>query len=351
VYTVGNGSGGLLSTGNNVFLREYTPTGSLVQSIAMPSDFIASGLATSEGQVTVSPNGRYLSITGFQTAVGGSLSLTSTTSLAVPRSVLVFDNLNATYSRTNLTDFASFNQPRSAVTTNGTDIWVGGGAGGVRYTTAGSTTSTGLTPTLGSVRTVNIFNGQLYTTATSGANRLVTVGTGTPTSGSQTVTNLPGIPTTGSPMGYFFADLNAGVAGVDTLYIADEATGLSKYSLVGGTWVANGTIGGDDEDYRGLTATVSGSTVTLYTTRLGGATAAGGGELVSIVDTAGYNATITENLTVIASAANNTAFRGLGIVTVSPIPEPGTVLAFAAGALGLGRYARRKFRKAAAPAA
>ena len=36
VYRVGDGSGSLVNTGNAVFLDEYTTSGTLVQSIAMP---------------------------------------------------------------------------------------------------------------------------------------------------------------------------------------------------------------------------------------------------------------------------------------------------------------------------
>ena len=36
VYRVGTGSGALVNTGNAVFLDEYSPGGSLVQSLALP---------------------------------------------------------------------------------------------------------------------------------------------------------------------------------------------------------------------------------------------------------------------------------------------------------------------------
>ena len=40
--------------------------------------------------------------------------------------------------------------------------------------------------------------------------------------------------------------------------------------LVAGTWTLNGTIGVDADDYRGITGSVSGTTVTLYCTIKGG---------------------------------------------------------------------------------
>ena len=77
--------------------------------------------------------------------------------------------------------------------------------------------------------------------------------------------------------------------GADTLYVADESFGVAKYSLVAGSWVANGTVGAGADAYRGITGTTSGTTVTLFATRKGGSTATGGGELVAIVDASGYN--------------------------------------------------------------
>ena len=56
IYRVGDGSGSLVNTGNPVFLDEYTPTGTLVQSIALPTAtaganhrLIASGTAKTNG--------------------------------------------------------------------------------------------------------------------------------------------------------------------------------------------------------------------------------------------------------------------------------------------------------------
>jgi hypothetical protein len=145
-------------------------------------------------------------------------------------------------------DVASGQSIRSAFTTNGTDIWVGGSSGGniatttaatnptltsgVHYTTKGSTTSTVLTAGNTNQRILNGFNGQLYmssngaTSQTTGVTfrGVATVGTGFPTSGGPTlpVTQLPGFSVATSPTpalenadDYWFADAN-------TLYIADQ---------------------------------------------------------------------------------------------------------------------------------
>ena len=102
------------------------------------------------------------------------------------------------------------------------------------------------------------------------------------------------------------------------LYVAsDDAAGITKYSLLVNSWVANGTVGAAADAYRGLTTVVSGGTVSLYATRKGGSAAAGGGELVSLVDASGYNGAFSGTPTLLVTAAANTAFRG---VALAPTP-------------------------------
>jgi hypothetical protein len=336
VYRVGDGSAALSNASTAVFLDEYTPAGVLVQSIALPTTagtaLTASGTASSEGLITVSPDGKYLSLTGYS-AAPGTASINGTASATTPRTVGVLDTTSTTnaVSYTFLTDAATGNNIRSAVTTNGTDLYVAGAAGGVRYATAGSTTSTQLSTTLTNLRQINIVGGQLYTTTSSGtAVRLGTVGSGTPTTSGQTITNLPGFPaSTGSPYGFFFADLD-GTAGVDTVYVADDTTttgGIQKYSLVGGSWTLNNTIVGNS--IRGLTGVQTATGVTLYAS-------GNGNTLYSLTDTAGFNANDNGALTSIATAATNTAFRGI----VAVVPEPTSLAAL--GLIGAAALRRRR---------
>ena len=161
-----------------------------------------------------------------------------------------------------------------------------------------------------------------HTSANSAGFRVGSVGTGLPTTGGQTFTNLPGVPaSTGSIYGFFLADLDASVAGVDTLYYADDSNtagvgGIAKYSLVNGTWTSNGLVGNFSDSYRGLTATVSGTTVSVFATRKGGSTGTGGGELVSLVDSTGYNGSLTGTPTLLATAGTNQSFRGVALAPV-----------------------------------
>src|SRR5262249_6795146 len=115
---------------------------------------------------------------------------------------------------------------------------------------------------------------------------------------------------------------SSSVAGVDTLYVADDGAGLQKYSLVGGNWTANGTVGTGAEAYRGLTATGSGTTGTLYAVRKGGSTATRGGRVVSPVGSSGYNGAFSGTPTLLATAAANPSFRGVAFAPVSSDTTP-----------------------------
>ena len=333
IYRIGDGASSLVNTGNPVFLDEYTPAGSLVQSVALPTTvsgankrLVSSGTATSEGLLTRSADGQYLILTGYDVTPPHTGSLSSATGATVNRVIGRVNAAGTVDTSTALADYASGNNPRSAVSSDGTKLWMAGGTGGVRFATLGATTSSDVSTTVTNLRQLGIAGGQLFVTTSSGsAVRLGTVGTGLPETTGQTITNLTGIPTSGSPYAYFFADLDAGVAGVDTVYIADDTNaagtgGIRKFSLVGGTWTANGIAGTHSDSYRGLMGVVNAGTVTLYATRKGGSAAAGGGELVNFVDATGYNATITATPTLLATAAANTAFRGVALAPVE-IPQ------------------------------
>lgn len=316
VCRVGNGGAALTSAATPAFLDEYTTSGAFVRTLALPTAaagankmITAAGTSTSEGFLTRSTDKKYLMVTGYDAAVG--TAAVATTSGATFNRVVgridVNSNIDAT---TALPDYATGGNPRSAFSTNGTAIWVGGSTGGVRYTTLGATTSTQLSTTSTNIRVVNIFDGQLYISSGGGTIRVATVGTGTPTTAGEVITNLPGTPATGSPYGFFFADLSPAVSGVDVLYVADDAAGIIKYSLVGGTWTSNGTVAGLS---RGLTGIISGNSVTLFATS---ATST----LTSITDVSGYNAAFTGSQTTLATAATNTAFRGVALA-----PEAGVL--------------------------
>ena len=340
IYRVGNGTNPLSTSGALVFLDEYHTSGTFVQTISLPEDspgvigLVASSTNVAEGLLTRSISGRYLALTGFKAAVTAT-DLPSSVASSVSRSVGTATWDGVVSVTTALQNFSSGTSPRSALTSDNGSFWVSGGSGGLHLATLGATSSTQLTASLpASLRQIQAFGGQLYVSINSGTLRLATVGTGLPVTSGQTFTNLPGISSTNStsPYGFFLADLSTAVAGNDTLYIADDSLGLQKFSLVSGTWTANGSVGTDADDYRGLTATVNGTSVTLFATIKGGAGATGGGQLVKLTDTSGYNATISGTPAVLATAATNTAFRG---VAFAPYNLPDLTVDLAAPATAL----------------
>ena len=330
VARVGDGTAALTGSATAVFLLEYTPAGTLVQTIALPSTatlpqraLTASGTSTSELGLTRSADGRYLILTGYD-AAPGLASITGTASSATPRVIGRIAPDGSFDTSTAIGDAFSATSIRSAASADGTSFYALGGNSGVRYlpfanAATGTTVQLNTSPT--NTRVVNIFDGNLYITSGSGTNIGVNqVGTGLPTTSGQTVALLPGLPAggIGSPYAFYFADLSSSVAGVDVVYVVYDGTttsGIQKYSLVSGSWVSNGTIGSGTA-LRGLTAAVAGGTVSLYATS--------GTSLYALADNAGYNAApSTATLpTAIVTAAINTALRGLALAPVGAAATP-----------------------------
>ncbi len=256
ISQIGTGSAGLTSAATATFLLEYTPAGGFVQTIALPTAVVGnnrrltnSGTATSEGQLGRSIDGKFLTLCGYD-ADTGTTAIAATTSAAVNRVVGVVA-ANGTIDTTTAfnMDFNTGN-PRSAISTDGVNLWIGGtgsgtgstATGGIRYATTGSTASTRLTDLPTNVRVTNIFDGQLYISSASGAFQGVSmVGVGLPTTGGQTTTLIAGATSAGpSAYDFFFADST-------TLYVADDRSvatggGIQKWTFDGSVWTLTYTL-------------------------------------------------------------------------------------------------------------
>jgi hypothetical protein len=334
VVRIGNGAAALTNAATPTFLDEYTPAGTLVRTITLPDTganaFTNAGTSTSEGFITRSTDGQFLTFTGYN-APAGTAAVAGTASATTNRVVarVGFDGVpdvstrfNAAYSGSNI---------RSAVTTNGTDIWASGtgtqgGTNYIQFGTTGAGTQISTAPT--NTRVVTIANGQLYTSSASSPTiGINAVGTGTPTTAGQTTTLLPGFPgaTAGSShYDFVFADPN-------TLYVADDRTvaggGIQKWTLSGGNWSLQYSTLAGTAGVRGLTALGVGPALTLFGTTTDG-------RLVSALDTGAAFTFAT-----LAMAPTNTAFRG---VELAPVPEPAFVLTVGAVGLALLRWRRSK---------
>lgn len=338
VSRFGDGSGALSNAATATFLDEYTPAGVFVQTIAMPTAVSGnnrrltnSGTATSEGALTLSTDGRFLSLMGYNAALGTS-NVPTTASSVNNRVVGLVDWNGLIDTTTALTDAYSgtstvSGNPRSAVTDGSGNFWLAGTGQtnpAVRFTTLGSTSSTQLnTSAPTNTRVANIFNGQLYVSSASGAFQGVgTVGSGLPTTGGQSLALLPGFPTASGPSPYDFW-----FASASTLYVADDRTngsgGLQKWVFGGSTWSLAYTLAVTaNTGCRGLTGTFSGDDPVLFATT-------SDSKLVKVTDLGAGSP-----FTLLATAGTNTAFRG---VDFTPAPEPASVFLLSLAGLWLRR--------------
>jgi hypothetical protein len=345
VVRTGTGTA-LTSAAAPVFLDQYNPTTGAFDGtvVTMPTAENGSqkiltlgGSAASEGQMNLSPDGKYLALVGYDATVG-TASPSAQTAAVINRVVGVIGASGTVDTSTALTDFANANNARSAITSNGTNIYVVGAdssTGGIKFTTLGSTTSTDLSGTaLKNARGVQIDNGQLYLSTAktvTGTANVDTVGAGLPTTGTQTLAALSGVSTltTNDPDSFYLTNVSGGSA-PDTLYIADDLQGIVKYSLVAGTWTQEGIIGTAASAYADITGSTTGSTVTLYATRK--SATAGEFDIVSVVDSSGLGAAVSSStpINVVATSAANESFRGIAFAPTSGVVAGATHFAVTA---------------------
>lgn len=352
IVVVRVGDGNPVSGTAPMFLDEYTPAGTLVQSVALPTTDNGSNLRISTtfsrgfmSFLTLSPNKQFLSLVGWTASPGTSTSGINSTS--TNRTIARVDYNGVVNSSTSIlgSDIGGTGSPVSAITDDGTRFWVShesSSGGGIRYSLLGQSSSSVIYP--GSqISTLSIDNAQLYS---SFLDRPAIVSGGLPTTGPQTVTPLPGIDEGfGTTAQLFFADLNPSIPGFDVIYMAENSDyGISKFSYDQATssWVLNGTIGAEADQYRGITGVVNGTSVTLYCTR--GIPDIGSlpGALITLTDNTGHTVTpnsFTGTPTVVVTPGPNTAFKGVAMAPQPPSISLSTKV-FLQGAYntGLGRH-------------
>jgi len=322
VVRVGTGTGALGSGATAAFVEERRLDGSVVATVALPTAaagsnhmLTMSGSATSDGCLSLSADGHYLAVAGYDATVGTATVVSSTNNRVAGR----IDAAGVVDTSTFFPTANNGNNARGAATTDGSEFWIAGAGGttngGVWYNMLGSAgTETRVVSTPNNVRCVGIFNNQLFGSSGSGAfANVFTIGFGTPTTMNQTATSL--MTATGSPNGFALFDLNSGVAGLDTLYVADDAAGLQKWTLVpsdggsGNTWILATTLNiSGNTGFRGVAGYVAGGVVTLMAST---AEASPNRLVVFVNDGAG---------TVVGNAATNTIFRGVAVSPHFPAP-------------------------------
>jgi hypothetical protein len=313
----GDGSAALTSAGTPIFIQEYTPTGELVQTKTLPNAFprptgnpynaLDSGSATSNGQLSRSADGRFICVPAYN-GTNGESGIAGSSSATIVRVIGLLDGSGAV-DTSRAAAILTGNNYRSVTSSDGTNFWAVGQPGLV-YFQPGVATNVLLTSNL---RSVKIFNNQLFVCTGSGTTGVQSVGTGLPTNGTQTATQVITVGGA-SPSPYNF-EFNPGF---NVAYVADDrnnvAGGVIKYTNNGTAWVSNYTfsVGGAVNGARGIAVDWSGANPVIYATTA----ETSASRLVKIVDT-GAAATATT----IATAPVNTAFRGLAFA-----PTSGTVL-------------------------
>lgn len=331
VVRVGSPDSSLPAGSSPVFLEEFNPMGKLLQTIPISYEGVnkltLGGRSVTEGLLKRSANGMYLTLGGYNLEPG--ISSPTSTSTAADRviariSPLGMIDLSNKLPVDSLYPNASF---RAVVSNDGNQFWTAGGTQGLRYFTQGSIQTTLISNTVTNMRSVNIQNGNLFLSHGSGLvnTRLMQVGVGLPDTPGIVATPLPGLPiSSSSGCDFFFADLSSEVPGPDVLYLADDLSGLRKYSLVEGVWVLNSITGTGGDQFRGLAGIQIPNGAILYATIRAGNQSMGGGQLAKIVDFQGYNQPMIANIDVLAQAVTNTGFRGLALSPYNTAPSANT---------------------------
>lgn len=329
VTRFGDGSAALSNASTAVFLDDFSLAGSILNTNALPTAasganhaLNASGTATSEGQIQLSGDGQYLTVTGYDVTLGTTGANSSVASGGANQRAIGRVAMDGTIdSTTGLGTNYSAGNPRSAYTTNGTDYWTTGSNTGMVYSTLGGGTTNVVFSTTTNLRVVSSFGGDLYYSTGSGTGTHgVYKISGQPTSGPVTATAL--FQNALSPYDFFFKDAN-------TLYVADDSSvasggGVQKYTQSGGIWTLAYTSGGGS--VRSLA--YDGTNIYAVTTT---------NTLVSLTDTgsafSAYN--------VLATAGTNTAFRGVEFIPQA-VPEPASLAVLGLGVVALIRRRRSK---------
>jgi MYXO-CTERM domain-containing protein len=319
IYRVGTGSGGLGSAATAVFLDEYSPLGTLVQSIALPTtgsaELTAVGNDATEGIITASQNGPVFNFTGYR-ADAGAANPSASAPGTVNRVIGTVGLNGVPITSTALTDASG--TIRSAGSTDGSSLFYVGTSSGLLYYGSPSGASTGTLIDSRSSRQALVGGNTLFASGTAAGSTSKVLNYGTMPTGATTGTPVIATTLTDTVNGFALFDLSSSVAGPDTLYALSTAgTGkVYKYTFNGTSWAASGSIASNGaQDISGI---VSGTNVDLFLTS--------GTKLYSEIDPSGFNANITGSLTTLATASANEGFRGVAYIPEpTTVPEPSTV--------------------------
>ena len=304
VLRLGNGTETLSSSGNTVYIDQYSTNGFFLTSVALPNNantaILLSGVASSEGGLTRSLDRTVLTIAGYRTNLGAlSSSLSSTLGTAVPREVATLDAFGNYYLFQYSSSLYSASNIRCAATDGTNGFWTAGGNLGTFYLSPGNDPAI-VQSVIANTRYVKAINGALYFSTQAGTPGIYTFPEGLPRGG--TATNL--LVGTGSSSQIAGFDLNSTAT---VAYVADQrstAGGIQKWVNSAGAWSLAYTFSTGAGAYA-VAVDFSGASPIIYA--ITGESVSN--RMVLIVDS---NATAV--VTTIAVAGANRYFRGLDFV-------------------------------------
>jgi hypothetical protein len=305
------------TTVNVVEIDKVTANQSAIQTITIAgtgSDAIrVSGSASSTLYAANSNDGTLFCFTGHN-----NTNTSSNANTLNPRAVVTVNHSGSATIATTYTG-TSGNQTRCATTLNNTNFYIADQGG---QFTNGATSSS---PT-GNLRGIKAFGGTVYVGLQSSTAGIIEVSTTSAITGG-TITGLPGLSNNSTFQDFFLISSGDNGSTFDVLYITRNTSAtagtVAKFSLVSGTWTANGTYTTTFGGF-GIAAEKSGSGADLFVTSGNGATAAN--TVRKLVDAAGYNSTINiTSTTTLYTAAAGTTIKGIAFAPKAPATPEITV--------------------------
>lgn len=289
-----------------------------VQTIDLPATganaIRVSGSGTTTLYASNSADGTLLCFTGHNTENTSS----NVTGFQDTKTVITLNNAGTIAYPARYTGTGT-NQTRGSTTNNNTDFFIADQGG--QYTN----NATSASPT-GNFRGIKTFGGVVYLSQASGMATNIEVATTSALTGG-TITGLPGLTNNSSTFDFYLISSGTNGSTFDVLYIIRNTSAtagtIAKYSLVSGTWTANGTYTTNFGGFA-LAAEKSGNGAQLYVTTGAGATAAN--RVVRLTDAAGFNAALdinTDNNVTLFTAAAGTILKG--VVFAPKAADPSSV--------------------------
>ncbi len=329
IVRVGDGAQTLTLNGSSLFLDQFTTDGTYINTITIPDDgptgMVALGWDNINGvnngtttgtSLTRSLDGRFMVVAGYNTNLNNSVNLASLAATEVPRGIGRIDSFGQYTLAVASTDSAFDNTYWRAAISDGTNnYWGAGGKSGVYYFGFDHPAAQ-VQDILPNLRSMGLFNGDIYGTSAAGS--------------SPGVVKVNGLATTAGSQSQLFTNSSSGSYDVavnptgNLIYVTDQRNvasggGIQRWEFNGSTWSLAYTLntGFGSLGPRYITGDFSGANPVLYVTS--NDDTFDNNHLIKVVDTGAGSAGTT-----LANAGANQTFRGLhfGPVVNTVLPRP-----------------------------